>query len=171
MGYITQYLPSACTAKDSFASSVLSSEHTLNSPILPYNSIPDSLGDSLAPLSDPKYFGEEHNRSARLLPYSTRRSKTLILFTSHVLGAGGHTISARTLQLIDNLQPIPGPFFNVEPSMLRESECSQLLLENTQQGGLQFSKNLLNNSMKNSASYRSMICLVGFLYPSTSHST
>lgn len=171
MGYITQYLPSACTAKDSFASSVLSSEHTLNSPILPYNSIPDSLGDSLAPLSDPKYFGEEHNRSARLLPYSTRRSKTLILFTSHVLGAGGaHHLSQNTAvhrQFAAN----SGPFFNVEPSMLRESECSQLPPENTQQGGLQFSKNLLNNSMKNSASYRSMICLVGFLYPSTSHST
>lgn len=116
--------------------------------ILPYYSIPDSLGDSLAPLSHPKDFGEEHNKSARLLPYSTRKSKTLILFTSHVLGARVHTTLARKLQLIEDLPPIPGPFCNVEPSMLRESECSQLPPENTQQGGLQFSKNLLNNSVK-----------------------
>lgn len=87
--------------------------------ILPYNSIPDSLGDSLAPLSHPKDFGEEQSRSARLLPYSTRKSKTLILFTSHVLGAGVHTTSARTLQLIEDLQPIPEPFCDVEPSMLK----------------------------------------------------
>lgn len=46
----------------------------------PYNSIPDPPGDSLAPLNHPKDFGEEHNRSARLLPYSTRKSGTLILF-------------------------------------------------------------------------------------------
>lgn len=165
MGYITQYHPSACTAKDSFTSSVLSSEHTLNSTILSYDSIPDPLGDSLAPLSHPKDFGEEHNRSARLFPHSTRKSKTLILFTSHVLGAGVHTTSARTMQLMDSLQPIPGPFSNVEPSMLRESEHSQLPLGNTQQGGLQFSKSLLNNSMKNSASYRSMSSGLSYIPP------
>lgn len=102
MGYVTQYHPLACTAKDSFASLVLSSEHTINFTILTYDSIHDPLADSLVPLSHPKGFGEEHNRSARLLPYSSRKSKTLILVTSHALGAGVHTTSARTLQLIDN---------------------------------------------------------------------
>lgn len=126
MGYITQHHPPACTVKDSFASLALSGEHTPNSTNLPHNSVPDPLGDSLAPLSHPKGFGEEHSRSARLLPYFTRKH---ILFTLHVLGAGVHNTSSRTLQLIDDLQPIPGPFCNVprEPSIMKVNAVSSHL--------------------------------------------
>lgn len=126
MGYISQHHPPACTVKDSFASLALSSEHTPNSTNLPHNSVPDPLGDSLAPLSHPKGFGEEHSRSARLLPYFTRKH---ILFTLHVLGAGVHNTSSRTLQLIDDLQPIPGPFCNVpqEPLKMKVNAVSSHL--------------------------------------------
>ncbi|KAJ7403907.1 hypothetical protein BTVI_74740 [Pitangus sulphuratus] len=75
---LQKYYSSACTAKDSFTSFVLSSEHTLNQlykPSLQFN--PDSPGDSLTPLCHPKAFGEEHSSDYQPVRLTSTPSKII----------------------------------------------------------------------------------------------
>lgn len=146
----------------------------------PHSLIPQPPGCSLAPVSCPKPFGEKHSRSGRLLPVLTRKSRILILFALHVLGAGAQRTSAVMLQIIKYLQPTPGLLHNGpwEPSMLtslcelkfsrqplRKSKHSQHPPTNIQQDGLQALKKMLNISTISYALYRNMICPACFAIP------
>lgn len=147
---------------------------------LPHNLIPQPAGCSLAPVSCPKPFGEKDSKSGRLLSVLTRKSRILILFALHVLGARAQRTLAVMLQIIKYLQPAPGLLHNRpwEPSMLtslcklklswqslREGKHSQHPPTNIQQDRLQAFKKMLNISTISYASYRSMICPACFAIP------